>query len=429
MKWIYFLKKAIASLITIFSFFSPAEILGQDWAKTNIKETQRVDIRDLGYPNVNEIPPNSSAISSLITARDGKIYGATSGEQSYLFVFDPAINKVRHLGKIADQQSVHHSLLEGADGCIYIGTGKDIFKEIEISRDQLNIETVDKSLWKDIKKYYNDYKGGHLYKYNPVASNEKVKLPGMKSEIEDLGIPFPGNSVYALTVNHTGDQVYGITYPDGQFFTFNIKTKNFTLVGELDKKIVFHGPERYWRSLSRALICDDSGRVYMSGTDGIINYYDPILKKIVSTQLKIPGDYYYNQFFQDYAVIEYFAKSANGLIYGGTSDGYLFSLDTYSMKIINLGKPRASRRLRCLTVGLDGIVYMIAGERSASKPCQFYSFDPKSGGFQDLGLLIADRSPYYYWRGLQFDSMTTGKDGTIFLGESERRSHLFLYIP
>jgi hypothetical protein len=40
-----------------------------------------------------------------------------------------------------------------------------------------------------------------------------------------------------------------------------------------------------------------------------------------------------------------------------------------------------------------------------------------------------DRSPYYSWRGYQFDSMTTGLDGTIYIGESERHSHLFLYLP
>jgi hypothetical protein len=69
------------------------------------------------------------------------------------------------------------------------------------------------------------------------------------------------------------------------------------------------------------------------------------------------------------------------------------------------------------------------GERSSSRPCQFYSYNPASGGYNDLGLLIVDRSPYYYWRGQQFDAMTTGTDGTVFIGESERRSHLFLFIP
>ena len=46
-----------------------------------------------------------------------------------------------------------------------------------------------------------------------------------------------------------------------------------------------------------------------------------------------------------------------------------------------------------------------------------------------LGVIAVDRSPYYSWRGYQFDSMATGTDGTVYIGESERRSHLFLYLP
>ena len=55
-------------------------LYAQDWAKSNIKDLQRVDLRDLGYPDVSTIPSNSSAITSLLTASTGKIYGATSGE-------------------------------------------------------------------------------------------------------------------------------------------------------------------------------------------------------------------------------------------------------------------------------------------------------------------------------------------------------------
>jgi hypothetical protein len=169
--------------------------------------------------------------------------------------------------------------------------------------------------------------------------------------------------------------------------------------------------------------------------------------------LKIPGEYYPVQAYTGYPVVEYFAKDVmpqspgvpggisfslsraavdngpdkQGLIYGGSSDGYLFSFDPAAQKLVNLGKPRVSRRLRALTVGKDGRVYMIAGERI--EPCRLFSFDPKGSGFQDLGILAVDRSPYYSWRGYQFDAMVTGADGTIYVGESERRSHLFLYIP
>jgi hypothetical protein len=161
----------------------------------------------------------------------------------------------------------------------------------------------------------------------------------------------------------------------------------------------------------------------------MLNYYDPEAGNLVSTNIEIPGDYYYLQFTKDYTAVEYFAKDKNGLIYGGTTDGYLFSFNSQNMDLVNLGKVRESRRLRCLTVGQNGNVYIMAGEQSTSRPCQFYMYNPQTHGFTNLGMLAVDRSPYYYWRGQQFDSMTTGLDGTIYLGESERKSHLFLFFP
>lgn len=418
---------AIVTELFLLSLLISPFVEAQDWAKAKIENLQRVDLRDLGYPLVNEIPPNSSSITSLTTARDGTIYGATSGNDSYLFLFNPKINKVRHLGKIPKENGTYHSLVEDSKGYIYIGGGINILEEIPISGN--DSVTIEKSLWNDIKKRFSVYPGGHLYRYRPEKSNRTVKLPEMESEVEDLGIPLANNAIYALTINPSGTVIYGLTYPDGHLFIYDIKEKKFTDKGTIDKKIIFHGPRRDLRSLSSALICDDSGRVFTSGTNGKIIYYDSLSGKIINTDITIPGDYNYLQFFEDYTIIEYLTKDSSGMIYGGTSDGYLFSLDTKSLQLKNLGKPRAARRIRCLTTASDGKIYIIAGERKTTEPCQLYSYDPREHEFHDLGLLIVDRSPYYYWRGQQFDSMTTGSDGTIYLGESERKSHLFILIP
>ena len=97
------------------------------------------------------------------------------------------------------------------------------------------------------------------------------------------------------------------------------------------------------------------------------------------------------------------------------------------MVLKNLGKPRLTRRIRALSIGLDSLIYLIAGERIES--CRLFSYDPEYGGFSDLGVMAVDRSPYYSWRADQFDCMTTGLDGTIYMGESDRGGHLYLFLP
>src|SRR5690606_26756729 len=114
--------------------------------------------------------------------------------------------------------------------------------------------TVEKTLWQDIKKYYSRYAGGRLYRYDPKKSNDKVKLSEAACELEDLGMPAAQNAIYALTISPGGNEIYGLTYPDGHFFSYAVKEKKFSRIGPVDEKIVFHGPERYWRSLSRALV-------------------------------------------------------------------------------------------------------------------------------------------------------------------------------
>ena len=417
-------------LAFIIGITAPAgNLKAQDWKKSYITNLQRLDFRFLGYPDVNEIPVNSSAITSLLTAASGIVYGATTGDTAYLFLFEPGTNKVRHLGKVGDEQAVHHALAEDSQGNIYLGTGLNPFSDLEFSGRHLGDKSIEETIWKDVKAPFAGYEGGHLFRYNPAKSNERVKLPGMQSELEDLGIPLAGNSVYALTSSPDKQTLYGLTYPDGHFFAYDIAGGTFSDKGPVDSKLMFHGPERHWRSLPRALICTKDGRVYTSGTDGYLVFYDPATDRIERTGYMLPGDRFPGE-DATYAVAEYFTAGHDGKIYGGASDGHLFSFSTRGdPHLKNLGKARSARRLRCLTTGDDGRIYLIAGERTSTRHCMMFAWDPRDPGYKELGMVIVDNSPHYYWRGYQFDAMATGLDGTIYMGESERKSHLFLYIP
>ncbi len=421
--------RALRGLLWVCILMQGALPLGraQHWVNPNFA-CHRLDLRDLGYPEVNQIPANSSAITSLVATRSGKIYGGTSGDDAYLFLYDPLTNKVKHLGKVQGQQGIYHALLEDRDGYVYVGTGMNTLRSVDLTTKILNVpESISNALWADVKRPYAGYVGGHLYRYDPAMGDGRVPFPEDPCLVEDLGIPVANNGIYALAIDPRARTIYGISYPDGHLFAYEIPQKRYRDLGELDHQIVFHGPERDWRSVPRALVVDALGRVYTSGTDGLLIYYDPKSGKIESTGVAIPGEYYPVQAYVGHPVVEYLATDEAGLIYGGSSDGFLFSFNSSTGKLVNWGKPRISRRLRALTIGHDGKVYMVAGERD--EPCRLFSFDPRGGGFRDLGVIAVDRSPYYSWRGYQFDSMATGQDGTIYLGESERRSHLFLYLP
>ena len=177
---------------------------------------------------------------------------------------------------------------------------------------------------------------------------------------------------------------------------------------------------------ARALHVDPKTRyVYTSGDNGLIIRYDPYTDTLAPTTMRLPGEYFVGLNAYSYPVIENFASDAEGRVYAGTSQGYLIRLDFAAGKLTDLGKPHVQRRVRAITVGHDGLVYMLAGE--FERTCRLYTYNPRDGGYSELGVMAVDRSPYYARRAYQFDAMTTGIDGTIFCGESARGGKLFLY--
>lgn len=393
-------------------------------------ETHRIDFRDLGYPGVTLIPADNSPITSLIAHSNGKVYGATSGKQSYLFVYDFFTNKVYPLGMIPESSGVHHSLVEGPDGQIFIGTGLNEIELLNLSKDVPHgRRTIENQLWEDIKSKYENFDGGRLYVYNPEKGDNQVYLPDNISIAVDLGIAIPGNSIYTLTISPKKDIIYGISYPDAEFFEYNIKEKKIINHGQWLSTKSYSGPERSWRSVPRALICLNDGKVISSGDDGVIFYFDPIRKNINKTKMRIPGEYWITQNYKGYPVIEQLLQKRDGMLLGSTSDGYIFSIDMESEKLKVIGKPMVERRVRSMTLGKDNKLYMICGQKD--NVCRMFSYDlsEKDEGFVDYGVLGVDRSPYYAKIAYQFDAMCTATDGTIFIGESDRRAKLFFYIP
>ena len=115
------------------------------------------------------------------------------------------------------------------------------------------------------------------------------------------------------------------------------------------------------------------------------------------------------------------------MVFGGTSDGYLFRLDPKTLELHNLGKPLNQYRIRGLVCAPNGKLYGVGGDDE--EMARLFSYDPSNGAYQMLGMIDVNRRPYYSWQAYVIDAMAIGADGTVYLGQSERKSKLYLYYP
>ena len=231
-----------------------------------------------------------------------------------------------------------------------------------------------------------------------------------------------------MPFNPADNNIYGLTYPDADFFRLNPTTGEVKNFGPILSQEVYSGPERSWRTVPRALLCLENGDVITSGDEGRIIRFDIVEQTLEALPCAIPGEYFESWNYYGYPVVEQLIQGEDGVIWGTTSDGFLFQLKMASETIKDMGKPRITRRVRAATMGIDGTLYMICGE--LGEPCKLISWDMKANdGYTNWSYISVDRSPYYAKRAYQFDAMATGSDGTIFIGESDRRGKLFLFLP
>jgi outer membrane protein assembly factor BamB len=371
----------------------------------------RITMRDLGWPPVDVIPEDENGITSLVVAPGGFVYGGTTGFQSHLFVLKPEGALVRPLGKIPGAQSIHHSLVAPEDGMIYVGTS--LWNRAKL--DQRG---------RDIPKAYAGFPGGHIYRFDP-QEEEKSRIrthwadpardcPGLT----DLGIPVPGDGIHALVGR--GTELYGVSFPKGVFFVFDIARRAVVFRQEICGDPIAENPTR---SVPQDLIIDRQGNVWGTGDYGRFFNYDPAGKKLTKLDIAVPclpGREFMN-------VVDAFALGADGKVYGGDSDGYVFCLDPESGTVRNLGKPLWEKRVRGLAVGKDGDVYGVGGEELGI--ARLFVYRTAAHAFEIIGLIEANHPPYFNWLANEFDDLVAGHDGTIYIGENSRRAHLFIFCP
>jgi hypothetical protein len=170
------------------------------------------------------------------------------------------------------------------------------------------------------------------------------------------------------------------------------------------------------------LVVANDGDVYTSGSGKLVRF-DVKTQKLETLNVPVatvPGREVYNR-------VDAWTKDEAGSLYGGTSDGYLFRFDPERRRMENLGKPLNQYRIRGLVTTAAGKLYGIGGD--TDEMARLFSYDPARGVYKMLGMIDVNRRPYYSWQGYVFDSMAIGADGTVYMGQAERKSKLYLFYP
>jgi streptogramin lyase len=175
--------------------------------------------------------------------------------------------------------------------------------------------------------------------------------------------------------------------------------------------------------MSRMLIVDQGGNVFASGENGSFFRFDFKEQKLTKLPIHapaVPGR-------EPWTRVDAFLLDPSGVIYGGTSDGYLFRLDPEKPIVTNMGKPLNQYRIDGLVRGPNGKLYGVGGNQE--EMARLFSYDPSTGAYDVLGFIDVNRRPYYTWQAYVIGAMASGDDGTVYIGEEERISKLYLFYP
>lgn len=389
---IFLLNLCSGTLFAQYTFFKP-------------KESFAIEV---SLPNsaLTRLPMYRNAISSLIVVDDFIVGGTSAKEGLAPFVFVASISERKLINYkdlnevIPGQRSIQSGYSRGKNKMLFAGT---------IANESNNGAQGD----------------GHLIQI-------KINQQGMP-DIQDLGVPVPGEGVLSLVSNAQGTMLYGVSYPSGQFFTYNIETKDVQTYDDITPTKRDLGvleefalkPENY---LCKALTRDDQGIIYGSMPINKIFAFNPKDDSFQILNDALPKVWGRRAMGQ----IESWAKAEDGKLYGGSAgDGQLFLLDPATKKVKNMGKPIMMNRLRGLTFGKDGKLYGIAGALPGYT--HLFSYDEDGEGYQDLGnpqfkMVAPGIEQGISWRGFQLGTIASSEDGKyIVMGEDEALSQLLIF--
>src|SRR4051794_4364449 len=400
-----------------------------------LAQSLKADIHDSGFP------PGHDTYNGLSTASDGRIYYVLSTEGydsgAHMFVFDPGSARSRDLGDLTEacgekgkktivQGKSHVNFVE-AGGKLYFATHVGYYTIID-GMEKMGVPP----------KGYQPYPGGHLLAYDMASG-----------KFDDLGIAPEREGILSMNMDTTRGRIYGLTWPTGRFFRFNLDRRDFKDFGPVCAQGEDGKGPRY-RTICRSIAIDPAdGSAYYTDAEGTIHRY----RYETDAVEVVHGDDMRKDYFglyyptspghMGYNWRQVVWVPSQRQVYGvhGNS-GYLFRFDPQAERVEVLDRITSLPSQRAgmfdqfsygylgFTLGPDGrtLYYLtggpvyVAGKRVAGKTktamgeskgienLHLVTYDVPSGHFADHGaIFFADgQRPSYV------NSIAVGQDGTVY---------------
>jgi hypothetical protein len=386
-------------------------------------------------------PQSHDTYNGMGTGSDGRIYYVLCSELpdvgARMYVLDPATAKVEFLGDLTEAS--------GEKGTNAIAQGKSHVRFVEAAGKLWFATHIGfYSIIDDMEKPgippagMKPYRGGHILAWD------------MKShKFEDHGLAPAGEGIITMNMDPRRMRVYGITWPTGIFFRYDVGKKEWKELGRFFEQGE-NGKGATYRTICRSLAIDpEDGSVYFSTSDGAIRRY----RYTADAVEKVAGDDLKKDYFGLYDVTspghmayswrQVFYHPATRMVYGvhGNS-GYLFRFDPRAERVEVLQRitsmpsqlsgmfDQFSYGYLGFTLGPDGqTIYYLTGGPIYREGRRVTGKDTtgkgEAKGEEDLHLVTyhipdakyADHGAVYFQDGGRpsyVNSIAVGKDGTVY---------------
>jgi hypothetical protein len=374
-------------------------------------------------------------------ASDGRVYYVLSSERhdvaAQVFVLDPAVGRPRHVadldeatgqkGRRAIAQGKSHVNFVEASGRLYFATHIGFYSAVD-GMEKMGIPPAG----------FSPYPGGHLLAYDLATG-----------KIDDLAVAPEREGVLTMNVDARRQRIYALTWPSGQFFRHDIRSRATKTIGRFFEDGE-NGKGARYRTVCRSLAVDpEDGSVYFTRGEGTILRYRYDRDAVEPVQ----GDDLKKDYFGQYeaASAGHMAynwrqtayRAADRLFYGvhGNS-GYLFSFDPRAERVEILERITSAPSRRSgmfdqfsygylgFTLGPDGrtLHYLTGGpiyENGRRLAGKSSTAKGESKGAENLHLVTydiparryTDHGPVFYDDGTRpsnVNSIAVGRDGTVY---------------